>query len=110
MSRHGKKHPNRIDARRAPARLPDAQLPAGQIHPRRPQYFLRRVRAPHWELRVDVSPERRVTQIGFGSALLCASTKAVGRRIDLSSEELDHGALAVTGVLPGRAARYCGIE
>lgn len=29
-------------------------------------YFLRRVRAPHWELRVDVSPERRVTQIAFG--------------------------------------------
>jgi hypothetical protein len=29
-------------------------------------YFLRRVRAPHWELRVDVSPEKRVTQIAFG--------------------------------------------
>lgn len=29
-------------------------------------YFLRRVRAPHWELRVDVSPEGRVTQIAFG--------------------------------------------
>jgi hypothetical protein len=29
-------------------------------------YFLRRARAPHWELRVDVSPERRVTQIAFG--------------------------------------------
>jgi hypothetical protein len=30
-------------------------------------YFLRRVRAPHWELRVDVSPERRVTQIAWGA-------------------------------------------
>jgi hypothetical protein len=29
-------------------------------------YFLRRARAPHWELRVDVSPEQRVTQIAFG--------------------------------------------
>lgn len=29
-------------------------------------YFLRRTRAPHWELRVDVSPEKRVTQIAFG--------------------------------------------
>lgn len=29
-------------------------------------YFLRRVRAPHWELRVDVSPAKRVTQIAFG--------------------------------------------
>jgi hypothetical protein len=29
-------------------------------------YFLRRARAPHWELRVDVSPEKRVTQIAFG--------------------------------------------
>ena len=29
-------------------------------------YFLRRSRAPHWELRVDVSPEKRVTQIAFG--------------------------------------------
>jgi hypothetical protein len=30
------------------------------------QYFLRRARAPHWELRIDVSPEKRVTQIAFG--------------------------------------------
>ena len=30
------------------------------------QYFLRRVRAPHWQLRFDVSPGRRVTQIVFG--------------------------------------------
>jgi hypothetical protein len=29
-------------------------------------YFLRRTRAPHWELRVDVSPAKRVTQIAFG--------------------------------------------
>jgi hypothetical protein len=29
-------------------------------------YFLRRVRAPHWELRFDVSPGKRVTQIVFG--------------------------------------------
>ena len=29
-------------------------------------YFLLRARAPHWELRVDVSPEKRVTQIAFG--------------------------------------------
>ena len=29
-------------------------------------YFLRRTRAPHWELRIDVSPEKRVTQIAFG--------------------------------------------
>ena len=30
-------------------------------------YFLRRVRAPHWELRFDVSPGKRVTQIVFGT-------------------------------------------
>ena len=29
-------------------------------------FFLRRTRAPHWELRVDVSPDKRVTQIAFG--------------------------------------------
>jgi hypothetical protein len=29
-------------------------------------YFLRRARAPHWELRIDVSPMKRVTQIAFG--------------------------------------------
>jgi hypothetical protein len=29
-------------------------------------FFLRRARAPHWELRVDVSPGKRVTQIVFG--------------------------------------------
>ena len=30
------------------------------------QYFVRRVRAPQWELRFDVSPRKRVTQIVFG--------------------------------------------
>jgi hypothetical protein len=30
-------------------------------------YFLRRARAPHWELRIDVSPGKRVTQIAFGN-------------------------------------------
>jgi hypothetical protein len=30
-------------------------------------YFLRRARAPHWELRIDVSPKKRVTQIAFGN-------------------------------------------
>jgi hypothetical protein len=29
-------------------------------------FFLRRARGPHWELRVDVSPDNRVTQIAFG--------------------------------------------
>jgi hypothetical protein len=31
------------------------------------QYFLRRARAPHWELRFDVGPGKRVTQIAFGT-------------------------------------------
>jgi hypothetical protein len=30
------------------------------------QYFARRARPPHWELRFDVSPSNRVTQIAFG--------------------------------------------
>jgi hypothetical protein len=30
-------------------------------------YFLRRVRTPHWQLRFDVSPAKRVTQIVFGN-------------------------------------------
>jgi hypothetical protein len=30
-------------------------------------YFLRRVRSPHWQLRFDVSPAKRVTQIVFGN-------------------------------------------
>lgn len=30
-------------------------------------YFLRRARAPHWQLRFDVSPGKRVTQIAFGN-------------------------------------------
>jgi hypothetical protein len=29
-------------------------------------YFVRRARAPHWELRTDVSAKKRVTQIAFG--------------------------------------------
>jgi hypothetical protein len=29
-------------------------------------YFLRRPRAPHWELRADVGPGKRVTQIAWG--------------------------------------------
>jgi hypothetical protein len=29
-------------------------------------YFIRRTRAPHWEIRVDVGPRSRVTQIAFG--------------------------------------------
>jgi hypothetical protein len=32
-------------------------------------YFLRRARAPHWELRVDVSLAKRVTQIAFGESV-----------------------------------------
>jgi hypothetical protein len=49
--------------RRAYPRLssrPDRYIHGGH------NYFLRRARAPHWELRVDVGPERRVTQIAFG--------------------------------------------
>jgi hypothetical protein len=30
------------------------------------QYFFRRKRSPHWQLRFDVSPRKRVTQIAFG--------------------------------------------
>jgi hypothetical protein len=30
------------------------------------QYFLGRKRSPHWQLRFDVSPRKRVTQIVFG--------------------------------------------
>lgn len=39
---------------------PDRYIPGGR------NFFLRRARAPHWELRVDVSPDKRVTQIAFG--------------------------------------------
>jgi hypothetical protein len=49
--------------RRAYPRL--TSRPDRYIHGGR-NYFLRRVRAPHWELRVDVGPEKRVTQIAFG--------------------------------------------
>jgi hypothetical protein len=31
------------------------------------EYFARRSVAPHWELRIDVAPSRRVTQIAFGT-------------------------------------------
>ncbi len=30
-------------------------------------YFVRRARAPRWELRFDVSPQKRVTTIAFGN-------------------------------------------
>jgi hypothetical protein len=39
---------------------PDRYIPGGR------NFFLVRARAPHWELRVDVSPDKRVTQIAFG--------------------------------------------
>ena len=39
--------------------------PDKYIHGAR-NYFVRRARAPHWELRFDVSTRRRVTQIAFG--------------------------------------------
>jgi hypothetical protein len=32
------------------------------------QYFVRRARAPRWELRFDVGPRKRVTQIVFGDS------------------------------------------
>jgi hypothetical protein len=50
--------------RGAYARL--SSRPDRYIHGGR-QYFVRRVRAPHWELRFDVGPRKRVTQIAFGS-------------------------------------------
>ena len=31
------------------------------------EYFARRAAAPHWELRIDVGPRGRVTQIAFGT-------------------------------------------
>ena len=39
--------------------------PNKYIHGAR-DYFARRARAPHWELRFDVNPQKRVTQIAFG--------------------------------------------
>jgi hypothetical protein len=51
------------ELRRAYPKL--SSRPDRYIHGGR-NYFLRRARAPHWELRVDVSPEKRVTQIAFG--------------------------------------------
>ena len=50
--------------RRAYPRL--TSRPDRYIHGGR-QYFLRRARAPHWELRFDVSARKRVTQIVFGT-------------------------------------------
>jgi hypothetical protein len=41
--------------------------PSRYVHGGR-QYFARRARSPHWELRFDVSPEGRVTQIAFGES------------------------------------------
>jgi hypothetical protein len=49
--------------RRAYPRL--SSRPDRYVHGGR-NYFVRRARAPHWELRLDVSPEKRVIQIGFG--------------------------------------------
>jgi hypothetical protein len=40
---------------------PDRYFPGGR------HYFLRRRAAPHWELRFDVSAEKRVTRIVFGT-------------------------------------------
>jgi hypothetical protein len=40
---------------------PDRYIHGGQ------HYFLRRARRPHWQLRFDVSPAKRVTQIVFGN-------------------------------------------
>ena len=53
-----------VQLRRAYANL--TSRPDRYIHGGR-HYFLRRVRAPHWQLRFDVSPGRRVTQIVFGN-------------------------------------------
>ena len=50
--------------RRAYSRL--TSRPDRYVHGGR-HYFLRRARAPHWELRFDVSPGKRVTQIVFGT-------------------------------------------
>jgi hypothetical protein len=41
---------------------PDKYVPGGR------NYFLRRTRAPHWEVRFDVSPQKRVTLIAFGES------------------------------------------
>jgi hypothetical protein len=49
--------------RRAYAKL--SSRPDRYVHGGR-NYFLRRARAPHWELRLDVGPAGRVTQIAFG--------------------------------------------
>jgi hypothetical protein len=51
------------DLRRRYPRL--TSRPDRYVHGGR-QYFLRRARTPHWELRFDVGPGKRVTQIVFG--------------------------------------------
>ena len=51
------------EVRRAYPKL--AFRPDRYVHRGR-NYFLRRARAPHWELRLDVGPGKRVTQIAFG--------------------------------------------
>jgi hypothetical protein len=40
---------------------PNRYIPGGRY------YFVRRTAAPHWELRIDVGPNRRVTRIVFGT-------------------------------------------
>jgi hypothetical protein len=58
----------RIGSTRAQLRAAYSRLtsrPDRYIHGGR-QYFARRARPPHWELRFDVSPSNRVTQIAFG--------------------------------------------
>ena len=52
-----------VELRRAYPNL--SSRPDRYVHGGR-NYFLRRARAPHWELRVDVGPKKRVTQIAFG--------------------------------------------
>ncbi len=49
-------------------------------------YFLRRVRAPHWHLRFDVSPRKRVTQIVFGDQRVRAPRR--GLRLALGPERV----------------------
>jgi hypothetical protein len=52
------------ELRRAYPKL--SSRPDRYIHGGR-NYFLRRARAPHWELRVDVGSGKRVTQIAWGA-------------------------------------------
>ena len=48
------------------AHTPTYPRPDRYIHGGR-HYFLRRARAPHWHLRLRLSPAKRVTQIAFGN-------------------------------------------